>query len=144
MTGEGQSGSGQTDDLIESGVVGCIPVGNDNLTEVMITQIIDMSLQDNKDDELGGSMPSSIFGEKSPKEKQACLPATKTKHLEKGEMGLPPIITDRCEMVEQQQGKEACISGCNGLSPKEGKVGICHDTVTYSIRAPLLAYIQFM
>ena len=120
MTSEGQLGSGQTDELTE-GVVGCIPVGNDK--EVMITQIVDMSLQDNKDDELGGSMPSSIFSDKSPKEKQANLPAAKTKHLKKGDIGLPPIITDRCEMVEQQQGKETLYCRSQQLAPERGQGG---------------------
>jgi len=67
----------------------------------MITPIVDMSLQDNEDDELGGSMPSSIFGNLLPKEKQANLPTAKSKCLEKGNMDLPPISTDRCEMAEQ-------------------------------------------
>jgi len=44
-------------------VVGQIPVSNDK--EVTITQTIDMSLQDNEDDELGGSMPSSITKRKT-------------------------------------------------------------------------------
>ena len=97
MTCEGQSGSSQTDEPTEV-VVSHIPVGNNK--EVTITPIVDMSLQDNEDDELGGSMPSSIFGNKLLKEKQANFPTAKSKCLEKGNMDLPPISTDRCEMAE--------------------------------------------
>ena len=93
VTSEGQSGSGQTDELTEV-VISCIPVRNDK--EVRITQIINPSLQDIEKDKLGGSMPSSIFSNKSPKEKQDSLPITETKCLEKGDIGLPPINTDRC------------------------------------------------
>jgi len=97
MTSEGQSSSGQTDEPTEV-VVSRIPVGNNK--EVTIMQIIDPSLQDIKEDKLGGSMPSSIFGDKSTKEKQDSLPVTETKCLEKGDTGLPLINTDRCEMAE--------------------------------------------
>jgi len=45
-------------------------------------------------------MPSSILGDKFPKQKQACLPADKTKCLEKGNIGLSLIITNKREMVE--------------------------------------------
>ena len=57
---------------------------NGDNKEVMIAQIMDPSLQDNEDDELGGSMPSSIFSDKSPEEKQVCLPAAETEWREKG------------------------------------------------------------
>jgi len=79
-------------------VVSCIPVSNDK--EITITQIRDTSLQDNEDDELGGSMPSSIFSNKSPKEKQANFPTAETKCLKKGNINLPHISTDRHEMAE--------------------------------------------
>ena len=95
MTSKGQSGSSQMDELTEM-VVSCIPVSNDK--EVTITQIVDPSLQDNEEDKLGGSMPSSMFGNKFPKEKHTSLPTDETKHLEKGDIGLPPIITDRCKV----------------------------------------------
>jgi len=85
-TSEGQSGSSQTDGPTEV-VISHIPVSNDK--EVMITQIIETSLLDNEEDKLRRSMPSSIFGNKSPKEKQACLPADETKCLKKGDIGLP-------------------------------------------------------
>jgi len=103
VTSEGQSGSGQTDELTEV-VISHIPVSNDK--EVTITQIVEPSLQDNEEDELEGSMPSSIFGDKSPKEKQDSLSITETKHLEKGNTGLPLINMDRREMAERRQGKE--------------------------------------
>jgi len=69
--------------------------------EVTIMQIVNPSLQDIKEDKLGGSMPSSIFGDKLPKEKQDSLPVTETKLLEKGDTGLPPINMDRHEMAER-------------------------------------------
>ena len=65
--GEGQSGSGQTDKSPESVVISYIWVGDNK--EVTISQIIDMSLPDNEDDKLEGSVPPSMYGEKSPKEK---------------------------------------------------------------------------
>jgi len=66
-TGEGQSGSCQTNESPESIIISHILIGDDK--EVMISQIIDMSLPDNKDDELEDSVPSSIYGKKFPKEK---------------------------------------------------------------------------
>ena len=68
-------------------------------------------------------MPSSIYGKKSPKEKQSDMLATETEHVGKGNMGLPPIITDRCEAVERQWGKEALYHKPQHLAPKRGQGG---------------------
>ena len=65
-----------------------------------------MSLPDNEDDELEESVPSSVYGKKLPKENQSDVIATEPKHLRKSNTGLPPIITDIPEAVEQQQGRE--------------------------------------
>ena len=69
-------------------------------------------------------MLPSILSKKLPKEKETDMPITKTKHLRKSNMGLPPIITNRHEMVEQQQGKETLYHtvGHNSSPLKEGKV----------------------
>ena len=75
----------------------------------MITQIIDMSLPDNEDDELEESAPSSIFGAKSPKEKQSDVLTAQPKCFRKGNVDLPPIITNRPEYHRAQQ-----------LAPKRG------------------------
>ena len=116
--GEGQSGSGQTDESPESIIINCIPVSDEK--EVMISQIVDMSLPDNKDDKLEDSVPSSIYGEKSPKEKWLIIPAAEPKHLRKSDMGIPPIIADRSEVVEQQQGRETLYHKPLQLTPERG------------------------
>ena len=54
-TGESQSGSGQTDESPEV-VINHILVGDGK--EVMISQIVDMSLPENEDDKLEGSILS--------------------------------------------------------------------------------------
>ena len=65
--GEAQSGSGQTDESPESIIINCSLVGDNK--EVMISQIVDMSLPDNEDGELEDSVSSSVYGKKFPKEK---------------------------------------------------------------------------
>jgi len=99
-------------------IISRIPVSNNK--EVMITQIVDPSLHDNEEDELGGSMPSSIFGDKSPEEKQACLPTAETKWHKEGDTGLPPTSTNKHQMVEQQQGKEPLYRRSQQLAPERG------------------------
>ena len=96
--GEGQSGSGQTGELPESIVISHIPVSGDK--EVTISQIIGMSLPDNEDDKLEDSVPPSLYGKKSLKEKWLVMPSIKPKHLGKGKIGIRHIITDRSEVVE--------------------------------------------
>ena len=96
-TSEGQSDSGQTDKPTEV-VVSRIPFSDGK--EVMVSQIIDKSLPDNKDDELEDSIPPSILGETSPEEKGLVIPSIEPKHLEKGKTDSPPTIIDRQEIVE--------------------------------------------
>ena len=95
---EGQSGSGQTDESPESVVISYILVSDDK--ELTISQIVDTSLPDSKDDEPEDSAPSSIYGKKLPNEKWFNMPTAEPKHLGKSNMGIPPIIADRSEVVE--------------------------------------------
>ena len=118
VTGEGQSGSAQTDESPESVVISHIPVGDDK--EVTITQIVDMSLPDNEDDKLEESLPSSVYGKKFPKEKQPDMLAAEPKCPGKNDMGLPPIIADRLEAGEQQQGRETLYHKPRQLTPERG------------------------
>ena len=113
VTGESQYGSAQIDKSPEYIIIICIPVGDNK--EVTITQI-----GDNKDNELEDSAPSSIYGEKLPKEKWLNVPTTEPKHLRKSNMGMLPIIADGSDMVEQQQGREGLYCKPQQLTPERG------------------------